>query len=427
MIFPKPFAVDILDSGAMGRSLVQSADLTAMFAAMNSFTSGCQFADAGTNVSITATATDTPALKFFNSANSGVGGYLFTVESTIAGTTGTLPFVISAIEFDVNDDSSRDFCVNFGHGFTSVGTVAPGALWGASGIEFEQHFNPSSGVNQSETYFIHVSLAGQEYRGFSVTHQNHDRSDGTDTLLCGISADTIEFQNAVFTTRATWTDSGLQMASGQAFSLAGLIVSWNGTTGRMSTSALNNTFSGTLTTDDDQCLNVSPTINANSKTVYGTYSQPSFTSLTSGIFYSHRGFVTSNKAASTVGFTENNVGVSGAVTISEVFGHRTRLWATGGGTVTRGSGYLVATPFVSGATVTSWAGIRIEDHTGYLAFKGGTGKYEFGDNSANTFWGVFGTSGVNKQTVTGSRGGNAALASLITAMAAYGFVTDSSS
>lgn len=41
--------------------------------------------------------------------------------------------------------------------------------------------------------------------------------------------------------------------------------------------------------------------------------------------------------------------------------------------------------------------------------------------------GVFNTSPTTKQTVTGSRGGNAALASLLTALAAYGLITDSSS
>ena len=40
--------------------------------------------------------------------------------------------------------------------------------------------------------------------------------------------------------------------------------------------------------------------------------------------------------------------------------------------------------------------------------------------------GVFGTTPTTKQTVTGSRGGNAALASLLTALANYGLITDSS-
>lgn len=45
------------------------------------------------------------------------------------------------------------------------------------------------------------------------------------------------------------------------------------------------------------------------------------------------------------------------------------------------------------------------------------------DGAANTV-GFFGTAAAAKQTVSGSRGGNAALGSLLTALAAYGFVTD---
>jgi hypothetical protein len=48
------------------------------------------------------------------------------------------------------------------------------------------------------------------------------------------------------------------------------------------------------------------------------------------------------------------------------------------------------------------------------------------DGTANTI-GFFGTAAAAKQTVSGSRGGNAALASLLTALATYGIVTDSSS
>lgn len=41
--------------------------------------------------------------------------------------------------------------------------------------------------------------------------------------------------------------------------------------------------------------------------------------------------------------------------------------------------------------------------------------------------GFLGTTGISKPTVSGSRGGNAALASLLTALASYGLITDSSS
>lgn len=45
-------------------------------------------------------------------------------------------------------------------------------------------------------------------------------------------------------------------------------------------------------------------------------------------------------------------------------------------------------------------------------------------SSISTKVGFFGTSGTAKATVTGSKGANAALASLMTALAAYGLVTD---
>lgn len=49
---------------------------------------------------------------------------------------------------------------------------------------------------------------------------------------------------------------------------------------------------------------------------------------------------------------------------------------------------------------------------------------DFAHRGANI--GFFSTTPINKLTVTGSRGGNAALASLLTQLATYGFITDSS-
>jgi hypothetical protein len=48
------------------------------------------------------------------------------------------------------------------------------------------------------------------------------------------------------------------------------------------------------------------------------------------------------------------------------------------------------------------------------------------DGAANTI-GFFGTAAAAKQTVSGAKGGNAALASLLTALVAYGLITDSTS
>lgn len=387
-------------SGAFGRNIHDSDTFADFLTAWNTGLSSCQFAVSTNSLSITSPVTGEPTIKFLNSASSGQGGYLFTIESTIAGTTGTLPFVISAIEFNVNDDSSRDFCIHFGHGFTPEGTLAPGAQWGASGIEFEQHFNPSSGINQSETYFIHVSRAGQEYRGFSVTHQNHDRSDGTDTLLVGISADTIEFQGATFVSRATWTDSGLQMASGQAFSLAAGIASWNGTTGALISTALNNTLNATLTTDDNACLHINPVVNlSSSKTASATFINPSYTLATSADFFGHRGSMLSNRAMNTHGFADCTVGVAGAVTIANDHCYRGRLWATSSGQLTSAAVVHIRTPFVSGGTISNGYGLLIEDHTGYYAIQTGTGKISLGTSSANSLVGFHGATPIAQQTV----------------------------
>ena len=62
----------------------------------------------------------------------------------------------------------------------------------------------------------------------------------------------------------------------------------------------------------------------------------------------------------------------------------------------------------------------------------GSGVFAFGSATPTTLGasgqlGFFGTAAQTKQTVTGSRGANAALASLLTALATYGIITDSSS
>lgn len=61
---------------------------------------------------------------------------------------------------------------------------------------------------------------------------------------------------------------------------------------------------------------------------------------------------------------------------------------------------------------------------GSMFLRNGAGTNRFQINSTGI--GVFAATPVAKQTVTGSRGGNAALASLLTALANYGWVTDSS-
>ncbi len=56
-----------------------------------------------------------------------------------------------------------------------------------------------------------------------------------------------------------------------------------------------------------------------------------------------------------------------------------------------------------------------------------TGAGVIGTLTASSSFGVNGAGAIAKPTVTGSRGGNAALASVLTALATYGLITDSSS
>jgi hypothetical protein len=58
-------------------------------------------------------------------------------------------------------------------------------------------------------------------------------------------------------------------------------------------------------------------------------------------------------------------------------------------------------------------------------FANGTGCLTLNGASSVKRIGVLGATPVAQQTVTGSRGGNAALASFLTALATFGFIVDS--
>lgn len=67
-----------------------------------------------------------------------------------------------------------------------------------------------------------------------------------------------------------------------------------------------------------------------------------------------------------------------------------------------------------------------ETNTGLRLSASGTGRIDSASpHRFNTNVGFYGTTPIAKPTITGSRGGNAALASLMTALAAFGIVTDS--
>jgi hypothetical protein len=103
------------------------------------------------------------------------------------------------------------------------------------------------------------------------------------------------------------------------------------------------------------------------------------------------------------------------------------------GTITEADGLLVATPYEVGPIGTC-CGVRINPQVGTTIYgiliddqgetqysiKTGTGKVQFGGGNI----GFFGAAPGAKPTITGSKGGNAALASLLTQLAALGLLTD---
>lgn len=159
-----------------------------------------------------------------------------------------------------------------------------------------------------------------------------------------------------------------------------------------------------------------------------------------------------------------NVGVTGTLTVTSTTTLTGAVTLTGGvaGSATvnggdltiqgtgkayrfrRGGGGLDLEATGADLVLSNWSGTAFDGtQRSYLRFSADAqniqvaGKVEFVDalygatrhvldGAANTI-GFFGTAAAAKQTVSGSRAGNAALASLITALATYGIVTDGSS
>jgi hypothetical protein len=108
-------------------------------------------------------------------------------------------------------------------------------------------------------------------------------------------------------------------------------------------------------------------------------------------------------------------------------------------TCARASALYAGQPVVgAGSTITEAVGLLVEGMstgaTNYAIRTLGSTRSLFGGaveidgdlDHDGAALGVLGSAPVAKQTVTGSRAGNAALASLLTALAAFGFITDSS-
>lgn len=97
------------------------------------------------------------------------------------------------------------------------------------------------------------------------------------------------------------------------------------------------------------------------------------------------------------------------------------------------AGGITATTLASTGAVTLSSTLAVSGDTTLSGALGVSGYTTLAGGQANGDWvvfgnlGFYGTTATAKQTVSGSRGGNAALASLLTALAAYGLITDSSS
>lgn len=144
----------------------------------------------------------------------------------------------------------------------------------------------------------------------------------------------------------------------------------------------------------------------------------------------------------------NNGRITSALTHSPAANANGILAAIGGTIAEAGSGThsVMVTMQVSAPTITNGSAASTNGAALYIpnsgsgatnnyslmigggtAFMGGDVQMEAALDHNGTTVGFFGTAPTTKQTVSGAKGGNAALGSLLTALAAYGFITDSTS
>ena len=138
----------------------------------------------------------------------------------------------------------------------------------------------------------------------------------------------------------------------------------------------------------------------------------------SGDMTTFRRIYPSNQATRYIDDSGSEIRVNGALTVN-------------GGLAIFNNGVTVAASgiTVTGGIVVSSGGLAV---TGTTTFNNGidvTGTGTMSGNAslagASSTLGFFGASGITKATVVGSRGGNAALASLLNALASYGLIVDS--
>ena len=110
---------------------------------------------------------------------------------------------------------------------------------------------------------------------------------------------------------------------------------------------------------------------------------------------------------------------------SHQFGNVELQIFSNGGAAWLSMGSHATDPFITPQGATNSSVNIIGRGTGGVKLVAGDSNTKISINTTGI--GLFGTAPIAKQTVTGSRGSNAALQSLLTALAAYGIITDSSS
>lgn len=132
------------------------------------------------------------------------------------------------------------------------------------------------------------------------------------------------------------------------------------------------------------------------------------------------------KDTSTHGVTFNEASTGGLMRMEGSGGTAITDTSTFGITIenTNAAGNVsIACP--GGVVIGSTTAVDISTNAGDIEITSNGGKVEIARNSADTL-GFYAATPVAKPTVTGSKGGNAALASLLTALSSLGLVTDSS-
>lgn len=198
MIYPKPFAVDILDSGAFGRSVVQSSDGSIIYGTANTWTA-------------------------LQSTQISASNYIFHQVLPESSDSYSKPLNFIASSF-ANSNSTKNFVFRIGHNLANGGG-ATDASRSTLQDEWEQHY-VAGGVDVVERHMGFAPAGGSVQRFITFL----GRSDGTapassNENILGFIADKIYMRERTNTTEYLSVDA----ASGFAVKNVGLSVETVGT------------------------------------------------------------------------------------------------------------------------------------------------------------------------------------------------------